>query len=295
MAARLFSLGILCLGLFVGPLEAAINLTTAAIPSASGTGAIGGDFIANNGTIEGASGTGLFNAFLRMQQAGSGNNAETSEHAYNGDFDFVLDGKSGHTKLITIGDLTAVNIGTESYFEFLLDIGENGGPTSPSRLLTLNQLQIFTGDNGPSKNGVVNPNPAQVNVSPVLSFDGSEGLAEKFRLNPSGSLANAIDLNAGLVGGGNGNTDMYFYVNTDAFAGLDGDTKVVLYSHFGTLPGTYESDGTFEEWGVRVKDGDTDPDPVPEPTVPEPTTLAIWGLGLGIAGLVKLRRKKLTA
>jgi len=29
----------------------------------------------------------------------------------------------------------------------------------------------------------------------------------------------------------------------------------------------------------------------PVPTVPEPASLAIWGLGLGIAGLVRLRRK----
>lgn len=38
--------------------------------------------------------------------------------------------------------------------------------------------------------------------------------------------------------------------------------------------------------------GDGPPDDVPPPAVPEPTTLAIWGLGLGIAGLVRLRNKK---
>lgn len=37
---------------------------------------------------------------------------------------------------------------------------------------------------------------------------------------------------------------------------------------------------------------DTDPEEEPTP-VPEPATLAIWGLGLGIAGLVKLRRNVL--
>lgn len=46
--------------------------------------------------------------------------------------------------------------------------------------------------------------------------------------------------------------------------------------------------GKQSDWYIL----ETNPPPGPDdPTVPEPATLAIWGLGLGIAGLVRLRRK----
>jgi hypothetical protein len=46
---------------------------------------------------------------------------------------------------------------------------------------------------------------------------------------------------------------------------------------------------------ITDTDPPTDPEGSPVPPVPEPATLAIWGLGLGIAGLVRLRRRSQAA
>lgn len=52
------------------------------------------------------------------------------------------------------------------------------------------------------------------------------------------------------------------------------------------------SSNTLAQSQLIINEGGT---PGDIPSVPEPATLAIWSLGLGIAGLVKLRRRKIAA
>jgi len=48
----------------------------------------------------------------------------------------------------------------------------------------------------------------------------------------------------------------------------------------------------FVAWGGNNSNATTGFDATITTIVPEPTTLAIWGLGLGVAGAAALRRRK---
>jgi hypothetical protein len=79
-------------------------------------------------------------------------------------------------------------------------------------------------------------------------------------MNPGGGIANGVLLNYDL-NPGSGAGDMFFDVPTSLFAGVSGQ-YVLLYSQFGTPPGTYRSNDGFEEWAVISGAA------VPEPSSP---------------------------
>lgn len=276
--------------------EAAITYNLTAGASYTLADANGNDFIVTQGGIQPA-GSGVFGSFLRLQMKGNEQGYNTSVRKSGSpktDYDELSD--TTHTKAITMSNISVVDVGGVLYREFFLDINEpNGGGQN---LLSLNQIQIFTFQNGDPGLGVSTVMAPTLNTPSRISFAGVPGMTEVFRMNDVTSNYNELVLNTALSSG-SGQSDMRLLVLNDLFG--YGDLNVVLYSHFGKPPGSQASEGGFEEWAVRGggpvnqppdddDDGDTGGGDVPS-TVPEPATLAIWGLGLGIAGLVRLRRK----
>jgi hypothetical protein len=253
---------------------------------AFGTANIGGTFGAVWADSQ-STGTGVIDSFLRVQATGQ-------ERGFNTDANPILDAKAGNfTHSIMLSDILQVNIGSTAYRAFLLDINETN--TAADRLLSLNQIQIFT---APSPGGATLQNSGLLEAtatSPsLISFAGA---TEVFRMSSNDANFNEIMLDFNR-NPGSGAGDMFLLVKSSLF-GTDNSENVILYSHFGDPPsgsiggigGSDSSSDGVEEWavfqglvpGTTVFDGGS---------VPEPASLAIWGT-LGLAGLIAARRRKL--
>jgi hypothetical protein len=252
----------------------------------------GGDFIVTPVSTGLATGTGVFKPFVRIER-------KDNEHGYNTSnrnpglyFDEKTDPNWTHA--LKLADIPLVTFNNEEYRVFNLDVNEPDAAKKAT--LSINQIQIFVGAGDPKAYTSLTPpfsSPYLPYVPPMISFV-NQGLQEVFRMNDSSAAFNQIKLDYDLISSGSGRNDMTLLVKNSVFG--PGNPNVVLYSHFGKPPGTYASESGFEEWAVDTNGGGANPPPAPPVRpVPEPTTLAIWGLGLGIAGLVKLRRNKLAA
>lgn len=273
------------------PLQAAIATVDLTTAGASHTVVAdhGGTFIVTQGSVQ-PTGTGTFSSFVRIQQSGG----ENGEQGYNTSNTRYFDEKTdpNYTRAILLNEVPVVSIDGVDYREFVLDINENNGP---GNLLSLNQIQLFVGPTDPENYAGLTP--VTETTPSRISFD--DRFTEIFRMNDVTEDFTQIKLNYSQASG-SGESDMFLYVRNDQFGA--GNPNVILYSQFGypPRPPVDASDAGFEEWAVRPGGGPENPEPGdsdnPGPDgsnqVPEPATLAIWTLGLGIAGLVRLRRQR---
>lgn len=260
--------------------------------SGGGLGVIGGAFMVKQ--VDGlagwpSTGTGVIKPFLRIQD-GKNEHGFNADYPNQGDVPTVLDTKVGtHTHSIRLSDVNRTIVGGTAYREFFLDIDEANGD---KKFLSLNQIQIFLGGTSPLTHSTLTA--ATNTTPPVIGFGTT--LTEVFRMNNAASSFSEIVLNYDL-GSGSGSGDMTLLVLDSAFQNYVNATGnlnpyLVLYSQFGKPPGGNQSEAGFEEWASRANGTYDDEDDENIPGVPEPATLAIWGLGVGIAGLVKLCRNK---
>lgn len=276
-----------------------IDLTYGAGTLRVATAQQGGQFIVTPGSTGQATGSGTFHSFVRIDRKGNEHGYNTSNRPVRFD-EKTNDGTPQGTRALLLSEIPLVTIDGVDYRVFNLDVAETAAwKQVPKNLLSINQIQIFRGyQNDPltytsltpdlpatDKNGkqlaYVPSNP------PVISF-ADQGLQEIFRLNnsdndagASGVQFNQIKLDYNLIGSGNGRNDMSFLVRNSLFGQTGLDLNVVLYSHFGSPPGDYYSEGSYEEWAVDDEGGGINPEPAPNPNpVPEPTTLVLWGGGL---------------
>jgi uncharacterized repeat protein (TIGR01451 family) len=186
----------------------------------------------------GASGTGVFNTFSRLQANGSegGFNTDAQKPA--------LDEKASiHTHSLALSSLATVDAnglpattGT-TYYEFRLDINQSGS----APYLSLNKLQIY-------QHGAADLNTLAAVQSTALPSD-----YRAYDLDANGD--HTVLLNASLgAGSGSGggvvdNADLIVLVPTANFNPQAGDF-IYLYSEFGTSGGGWVSNGGFEEWGA---------------------------------------------
>ena len=218
-------------------------------------------------------GTGVLDPFVRLEKTGGGASPAVVE-GYNTDgrlpgggtpapFDAKSDARYTHALLAT--DVGTVDIDGTTYWEFLLDINQQGGPST--RYLTLNELQIYRG------NGLQNL------VTEALSGDGMLTALQSSLVwdLDAGTLGdNQINLDAKIGATGQGKADMAAYIPV----GGTGD-YLLLYSQFGNgFDTNYTNNDGYEEWGVR-EGGD--------PVAPAPAAVVLGMLGMSVAGL-KLRR-----
>lgn len=259
----LFVSAVLSCTLFIcTPGEAAVTLDlTGATTEYQATTGDGHEFVV---TVEdvGSSGTGLINPFLRLQSSGN-------EQGFNSDRNTALfdEGVSQTTSLSidTVPTYTAGQLGvggTSEYGEFLLD-------TNETTFVSLNQLQIFAATESYATNtNLTNtgfladaPLGSDPDGTPVITFDPTQTI-EIFRLSDYLTQYEVI-----VGGGGSGTYDLRFFFDVDLLASLGGTyTHFIVYSQFGSPPGSESSGSGFEEWSVS--DARTQ-------VVPEPSTWAL--------------------
>jgi hypothetical protein len=189
------------------------------------------------------------NTFLRIQKTGT-------EQGYNTSAGTPWDVIAPPTHDIQLKDLTSVDIGGTTYFEFLLNINETTKGTE--ELLSLNNIQIFT--------------KATADTLGASSLAGLGTL--RFNNDQVGGLGAANDVTVELSNDRNavsGTGDMLMYVPTSLFASATADDYVYFYSKFGTPNG---ANGGYEDWSVILP-------PVP---VPEATSVVSGLFLLGILG-----------
>ena len=234
-----------------------IDLTTA---NASGTA---GGAIFQQGEFQ-PTGSGVFNAFLRVEEVGPAPSLDGIEQGYNTDYRPVqFDEKTDapHTHSILLGDVPIVTIGGTQYRQFLLDLNEpQGGKQNP---ISMDMFEIFLGD--------------AADLSDYPSFNGHAYKIYDMDLPADTSIL----LDAATNKGGSGKGDMYAFVPNALFTGVN--QYVYLHSLFGSTP-EYATQGGFEEWGI-IK---SDPVSIPTP--------GAAGAGLStlamIAGVSVLRRTR---
>lgn len=234
--------------------------------TAGGSGSSNGAFY--QWTDFSATGTGVVNAFLRVQGQGS-------EQGYNHSLGHNVpwDTKPGlHTHDIQYQDLVVATLNDQEFYEFLLDVNESNG--HDNEFLQLTNVQIFTRD------------------SPISSADESlDGLGTlRFNSDVGANGDTSVNLNYNL-NPGSGAGDMFMYVPVSLFAGTMPTDFVYFYSQLDN------TDAGFEEWAMLQRDvvgggGDDGGGGVPEnpAPVPEPGSMILMGTGLLFAAK-KLRAR----
>ena len=219
-------------------------------------------------------GTGVFNPFLTLQSAGS----QKAEQAYHTigrvGSQPPLDALRNHWNTdLTFGALQQVTVDGHQYYLFELDANEPGQGTT-SRYMSLDNIRIYTSPIG----GQTPANPDSLGVL-------------RFALNPLGAYNNWVKIDSALgPTAGSGDSDLFVYIPSSAFAGVSASDFVYFYNlngaHWRTDSGTGAEAG-FEEWRALLGSNDI-------PAVPDAsTTLSL--LGIALLGLESLRRKSRSA
>jgi hypothetical protein len=227
-----------------------VDLTTG--PDASGEidGAL---FFA---TAQGATGTGVFQPFLRIDE-----NSDFIQ-GYNTDGGFPFDDKKPHNfqHSLLISELTGTLIDGVAYYVFELDSNQSGGSFTQHEI-DMVKLQIFT-SNDP------NQTTTTFDSNGVLQLNGTL----VYNLDAKGD--NTVKATA--LGSGKANFFMYIPVGMLG----TGEEYLYLYSAFGN---SIPSQGGFEEWifipGVL---------PIPETE----TFYPVIGLLVAVLSTRVLRRRK---
>lgn len=184
-------------------------------------------------TTAAASGTGVFNTFLRISSN------QGIESGYNSDYsgkDVEFNADASWTRSLLLADVPQVckeaydGLPTQAYREFQLDINQ----TNSHRLLSLDQLQVWITDQEPSATGYRYADfSSHATLVWQLDFGGNNNYCLlNYALNP-----------------GSGKRDMVVWIPDSLFD--SSKTYVVLYSGFGgDGGGAYPNNDGFEEWGV---------------------------------------------
>ena len=187
-----------------------------------------------------SAGTGAFNAFVQIQRTGT-------EQGYNTDASAQYDENNSvthnHSILladvpIVIGDGANGTVEGIVYREFLLDLNEGNGGTSP--YISLDALQIWQNEAGNLTNFTAGAGFAGTHTN-YLAYDLDAGVNRWIALNAD-------------MAHGSGQSDYRILIPDSFFINDAAHRYVTLYSAFGEQAG-WSSGGGFEEWGLHGESG----------------------------------------
>ena len=271
-------------------------------PSSSAT--VNGAIFRIPGTA--TSGSGLIDPFVRIQNT-SGNTESgynTSNYTTPGSLG-PLDMKAGtftHDLLLSDIFTNIVTVGGVTYYEFVLEINENG---TNNNLLSLDRLEFFVGPNstntqsaachgppnsGNNSNTAYVPDPSQpgpgtlCGLTAVYSLD--VGTLDQtgwtaYSGPGTGPVQDPLDdysIKLDDTTFPAGNLDLVVLVPTALFGPPNTNQKVYLYSKFGELQ---SSNATHEEWAHKLEGT----------FVPIPGTAFLFGAGLLVMGALRRRTR----
>ncbi len=277
IASAMAALVVVSLAVAVPAPAVTVDLTT----GKGATGTINGAVFVVD-TDDEATGTGVFDPFLRIQASGTERGYNTSYTAKA-----IFDDKSpaNYTHDIQLQDISTRTSDSVQYYEFFLDINESAG--GGNEYLSLDALQLYTSPTGMKSTTTFSPaGDEQHGTLPGLG-------TLRYNLDAGDSI---VLLDFLLIGSGSGRADMTALIPVSLFDGAAGTDYVYLYSYFGGLGTTGRgaakkdwgaSDG-FEEWAHE----EAPPTPVVV-VVPEPMTAC--GLCLGVLGLAGYLRRRVAA
>jgi hypothetical protein len=246
-----------------------------------------------NRTSSSASGTGVFNTFLAVQdkptglggdgffEEEDGYNATDSDDPILGDPDAPLmpEVDDAKTRGLTVGALTSpVNnpVDSISYWSFGLDINESADSIGANarHLISLDKLEIY-----------VSPTP----LTDASTYGNLTAGATKI-YDLDGGEDREVLLNYLYASSGSGESDMIFMLPqsaTNSVSGVNANWYFYLYSQFGAKGGLYGAEAGFEEWqqvsGLNL---------IPPPIIPEAHTAAAGLLVVSAFGLQAWRRRQ---
>lgn len=200
-----------------------LDLTTAGATGSFGVGA----FLQTNPQ---PTGTGVIKSFVRLQANGSERGFNTDHSPLNGELAGIKPGAWTHS--VSVSALTPVDHNGVPSIQFLLDINQTGS----NPLLSLDELQVYTAT-GPS----LSSHAAVFGSNLIYNMGAGNRILLDYSLNS-----------------GSGSGDLYFWLPTSLFAGLDSQF-LYLYSKFGASGGDCATNDGFEEWAyiaypVAVRD-----------------------------------------
>jgi hypothetical protein len=182
----------------------------------------------------GASGTGIFESFERLQ-------ASPNEEGFNTDTNKVLDNVDGKwTHSILVSDIPIVSEGGHLYWELFSDINEGNGNDLDASHISINDIEVY------------------FSADPALTDLGTADLQYDFE----------GDILINDVNSGSGRADLRYLIPVAdidisgdcSFKNPACDVYFVLYSQWGLSEGfetengntsNYPSDSGFEEWKVK--------------------------------------------
>jgi hypothetical protein len=224
-------------------------------------------------------GTGVIDPFVRIQMTGT-------EKGYNTDgpaqFNTKDAGGTNWDHSVLVSSLQAVTINGTQYYQFLLDVNEQGNPSG--QLISMNSLQVVLGNSGSLTGWNTTSGGFGSNSVPIYSLDGGAGGNGTVNLNYK-------------FASGSGSGDLFVYIPKALFDPYAGSQfqYLYLYSAFGN---PYASDAGFEEWATFQSLGGSPPPPPPPPppgAVPAPPSVVLAGLALGGMAFRRVFRRKPTA
>jgi uncharacterized repeat protein (TIGR01451 family) len=220
-----------------GPCDVTVASNTTSADCTLTSGAVV-SYIGSSDTARQASGTGLFDPFVRLQ-------ASPTEQGFNTDAPVTLDAKTGKwTHAIKVSAIPVVDCdgsggGTATCWELFVDINDS----NTNKRISLNDVQIFFTDSNLLSGYTPGP-------PPTFSSPAGNVTTEEYSFHG--------DILINDVNQGSGRGDLRYLVPTFGHT-WDSSTWFVLYSRWGVTTGTpgnfgtgtYVSDGGFEEWKVR--------------------------------------------
>jgi len=213
----------------------AVDLTT------TGASATVNGALVEQSNFSGSTGTGVFDAFVRIQKDGVEQGYNTSGRPTQYD----ENSSPQFTRNLPLNEVPLVKVGGTLYREFRLDINEVAG--QPEGLLSVDRIRLF-----------VSPTASIKNADPNSStFGQSDGTFLAWDLDGAGDVYLKLDYN---LAPGSGNGDLRLLVPNASF-GTAGTTcqyngvggtpcgfYVYLYSKMGE---EFSASDGFEEWSVR--------------------------------------------